>query len=61
MDADLARIEKKLDELRNELVTFMLRTENRITKVETKTLLAGGVIASVLSTVIGIAVHAAVK
>lgn len=61
MDADLARIEKKLDDLRNELVTFMLRTENRITKVETKTLLAGGVIASVLSAVIGMVVHSVMK
>lgn len=61
MQADLARIERKLDELTEKVDTFMLRTENRVTKVETKTLMAGGVVAAVVSAVIGSLVHTVVK
>lgn len=61
MDADLARIESKIDALHVTMVQFMLRTENRVTKLETKTLIAGGVVASVVSGVIGIVLHGLMK
>lgn len=61
MNADLARIEEKLDKLTEKVDTFMLRTENRVTKVETKTLMAGGVVAATVSAVIGSFIHAVVK